>query len=77
MEHYEIVVKGHLDRRWAGTFAGLEMLLLPNGETRLSGPVADQAALRGILTQLLDLNLVLVAVTRLGNPVVANPRPRT
>ena len=53
------------------------MTLLPTGETLLSGPVVDQAALRGILTQLLDLNLVLVAVTRLGNPVVANPRPRT
>ena len=76
MEHYEIVVKGHLDRRWVHTLANLDMTLLPSGETRLSGPVADQAALRGILTQLLDLNLVLVAVTRFGNPLDATPSPR-
>lgn len=77
MEHYEIVIKGHLDRRWAHTLADLDMTLLPSGETRLSGSIVDQAALRGILTRLLDLNLVLVAVTRLENPADANPSPRT
>ena len=76
MEHYEIVVKGHLDRRWMHTFADLDMTLLPSGETRLSGAVVDQAALRGILTKLLDLNLVLVTVTRVGTPANADPDPR-
>jgi hypothetical protein len=73
MEHYEIVVKGHLDRRWAHTFADMDMTLLPSGETRLAGPVVDQAALRGILTKLLDLNLVLLAVTRIETPAYTNP----
>jgi hypothetical protein len=77
MEHYEMVFKGHLDLRWARTFTDLEMSLLPSGQTRLSGAVADQAALRGILTQLLDLNLVLIAVTRVEYPVDAHPSLRT
>lgn len=49
LEQYEICVKGHLDRRWSHWFEGLAIVLKDNGETVLSGPVVDQAALYGLL----------------------------
>ena len=61
---YEIRVDGHLDARWLAWFDGLQMTHLPNGETRLWGPVADQAALHGLLGLIRDLNLTLIAVIR-------------
>jgi hypothetical protein len=46
---YEIRLKGHLESRWADRFDGLTITLEENGDTLLSGPVADQAALHGLL----------------------------
>jgi hypothetical protein len=65
---YEIRLKGHLDQRWAGWFAGLTITLEENGETLLSGPVADQAALHGLLKKVRDLGLPLLAVNRKEKP---------
>lgn len=62
MEHYEIVVKGHLDNRWTRRFEGLAITLLPGGETVLAGPLADQAALHGVLAIIRDLGLPLLSV---------------
>lgn len=63
---YEIRVRGVLDRDWQSWFDGLAVTLTSAGEqpptTTLTGPVADQAALRGILCRLWDLNLTLVSV---------------
>ena len=59
---YEICIKGHLDNRWAEWFEGLTITLEDNGETRLTGPVADQAALHGLLRKVRDFGLPLVAV---------------
>jgi hypothetical protein len=59
---YEIRLKGHLDNRWADWFDGLTITREDNGETRLSGPVVDQAALHGLLRKVRDLGLPLVAV---------------
>jgi hypothetical protein len=59
---YEIRVKGHLDNRWAGWFEGLTINLEENGETLLTGPVVDQAALHGLLRKVRDLALPLVSV---------------
>src|SRR5258708_15208205 len=59
---YEIRIKGHLDNRWADWFDGLTITLIDNGETRFTGPVADQAALYGLLRKVRDLGLPLVAV---------------
>lgn len=64
MEHYEIVVKGHLDDHWTRRFGGLDMTLLPGGETVLAGPLADQAALHGVLAVICDLGLPLLSVRR-------------
>jgi hypothetical protein len=59
---YEIRVRGHLPETWAEWFDGLTIENLPNGESFLSGPVADKAALHGLLTKVRDLNLTLLAV---------------
>lgn len=67
-EHYAITVKGHLDPCWSEWFAGLTMAYTESGETVLAGPVADQAALHGLLMRIRDLNLTLIAVNR-GEPI--------
>src|SRR3954447_25509642 len=59
---YEIRLKGHLDNRWANWFDGLTITREDNGETRLIGPVVDQAALHGLLKKVRDLGLPLVSV---------------
>ena len=61
---YRIKVKGHLDRRWTEWFGGLTITLEDNGETLLTGQVADQAALHGLLRKVRDLGLPLISVTR-------------
>ena len=61
---YEIRLKGHLDDRWADWFTGMTITREANGETRLTGPVADQAALHGLLRKVRDLGLPLVFVVR-------------
>jgi hypothetical protein len=62
---YRLTVQGHLDRAWADWFDGLTITLAERGETILTGPVVDQAALHGLLIKIRDLGLPLLAVTRL------------
>lgn len=59
---YEIRIKGHLDDRWVNWFEGLTIMREDNGETLLTGPVVDQAALHGLLRKVRDLGLPLVSV---------------
>ena len=66
MSFYRIRVKGRLDGRWSDWFDGLEITNLENGEAMLSGEIVDQAALHGVLAKVRDLNLALVAVSRVG-----------
>ena len=61
---YEIRIQGRLDARWAAHFDGLSMRHDLDGTTVLSGPVTDQAALHGLLAQIRDLALPLIAVTQ-------------
>ena len=59
---YEIKIKGYLDSHWSEWFDGLAMTYDGQGHTILSGPVADQAALHGLLNKIRDMNLVLISV---------------
>jgi hypothetical protein len=61
---YHIRVAGHLDSHWSAWFDGLTIANEPNGEAVLSGAVADQAALHGLLSKIRDLGLPLLAVTQ-------------
>jgi hypothetical protein len=63
-EVYQIVVKGHLDSEWSDWFDGLNITMVDNGETILSGPVVDQSALHGVLIKIRDLGLPLLSLTR-------------
>ena len=60
---YEIRLKGHLDDRWTEWFEGLTITLEDNGDTLLTGPLVDQAALHGLLKKVRDLGLPLVSVS--------------
>ena len=60
---YEIRLKGHLDGRWAAWFDGLSLSLERDGTTTIHGPIADQAALHGLLRKVRDTGLPLVSVT--------------
>ncbi|HBY45680.1 MAG TPA: hypothetical protein PLR44_14920 [Thermomicrobiales bacterium] len=61
---YEIRVTGHLDERWADWFDGLCLVHESDGTTVICGPVADQAALHGLLRKVGDLGLPLISVNR-------------
>ena len=64
-ERYEIRVQGVLDRHWSAWFEGLKLRSEPDGVTVLVGPVADQAALHGLLARVRDLGLPLLSVRRI------------
>lgn len=59
---YKIRIKGQLDSQWTDWFEGLTITLEDNGDTLLSGPVIDQAALHGLLKKVRDLGLPLLSV---------------
>jgi hypothetical protein len=61
-ETYQIIVKGVLDSKWSDWFDGMEVTPQPHGETILTGPIADQSALHGILQKIRDMGLPLVSV---------------
>ncbi len=61
---YHIRVRGHGGPLWDEWFAGLSVTNLDNGEAILSGPLADQAALHGVLSMLRDLGVPLLAIQR-------------
>jgi hypothetical protein len=65
---YEIRIAGVLHPRWQEWFAGFVVAPGPVGETILRGRVRDQAALHGVLAQIRDLNLTLIAVERIDTP---------
>ena len=74
---YEIRIAGRLAPRWAAWFDGMALTTAGDGTTVLAGPVADQAALHGVLARIRDLGLPLVSVTRLdADPPHSSSRPR-
>jgi len=62
---YQIKVQGHLGRQWTDWFEGLTINLEDNGNTLLTGPVIDQAALHGLLKKVRDLGMPLISVVRI------------
>jgi hypothetical protein len=64
---YQIRVRSHLGSNWTDWFNGLTVTLEENGDTLLTGPVIDQAALYGLLKKVRDLGMPLVSVTPLAS----------
>lgn len=72
-DHYQVRIKGHLGPRWAGSFEGMTVIPDLDGDTVLTGPVVDQAALHGLLRKLRDLGLPLLSIVS----AVAKPEDAT
>ncbi len=66
---YQIRIKGQLSPQWEAWFEGLAVTLEENGDTLLTGPVADQSALHGVLKKVRDLGLPLISI----NPCQTGP----
>lgn len=72
---YQIRLKGRLDPQWTDWFEGLTITLEEDGNTLLTGPVIDQAALHGLLKKVRDLGMPLVSVSPVepGPPSTLEP----
>lgn len=74
---YQITIEGHLRPQWTAWFEGLSIALGENGETVLTGPVRDQAALHGLFKKVRDLGMTLLSVHCVdsGAPAVVPEEP--
>ncbi len=71
---YQVRIGGQLGREWTDWFDGLTITPQENGDTLLTGPVADQAALYGLLRRVRDLGMALVSVNRVEPGQLDAPR---
>jgi hypothetical protein len=62
---YQIILQGHLSSQWSDWFEGFTITLDERGQTILTGPVTDQAALHGILKKIRNLGIPLISVNRI------------
>ena len=65
---YQIRIEGHLGPKWAAWFGDVSITLEDNGDTLLTRPVADQAALHGLLRKVRDLGMPLISAIRVKPP---------
>jgi hypothetical protein len=72
---YTIRVEGHIGGSWSSWFEGLAIHHTEEGETVLRGPLADEAALHGVLAKIRDLGLPLVEVKRIEAGTGPAPQP--
>ena len=63
--HYEIRIKEPIGEKWLAWFDEFTITRTDLGETMLTGPIADQSALHGLLGKIRDLNLTLLSVNRI------------
>ena len=64
---YRIRIQGHLGQKWTDWFDGLSITVL-EGDTLLTGPLDDQAALHGLMKKIRDLGMTLVSINRIEMP---------
>src|ERR1051325_9216074 len=70
---YQIRIEGQLGRQWTDWFGGMTVRLADNGDTLLTGPVIDQAALHGLLKKVRDLGMTLLSVNHIeSGPVMGS-----
>ena len=72
---YEVCLQGHFDSRWAARLEGLAFTLESDGTTTLTGHIADQAALHGLLSQLRDIGVPIVSLRRIDSEEGEQPTP--
>ena len=65
---YQIRIEGHLGSKWIARFGDVSITLEDDGETLLTGPVVDQAALHGLLRKVRDLGMPLISAVRVKPP---------
>ncbi len=71
---YQIRIRGHLGREWTDWFEGLTITPQEDGETLLTGPLVDQAALYGLLKRVRDLGIPLLSVSPVERGQADAPR---
>jgi hypothetical protein len=74
---YQIRIEGQLGPQWSDWFEGLSIAQEEDGITILTGPVADQSALHGLLKKVRDLGMPLVSVNRMETDGCSNPNQIT
>jgi hypothetical protein len=74
---YQIRIEGHLDAQWTDWFSGMTITLEENGDTLLTGPIVDQAALFGLLKKVRDLGIPIISLNRveLGKSDIEKEKP--
>lgn len=70
---FEIRIKGHINEQWTDWFGGLTITPDESGDTLLTGPILDQAALYGLLRKVRDLGLPLISVNCIDSGVPDGP----
>jgi hypothetical protein len=73
-EFYEIKIKGQIDAAWSDWFENMQINLLQEGDTLLSGSLVDQSMLHGLLERIRDLNLELLSVSKVSDDANQNDK---